>query len=176
MKRISLGILAHVDAGKTTLSEAILYSSGALTRLGRVDKKDTFLDTHDIERDRGITVFSKLASFEYGGSLITLVDTPGHVDFFTEAERSLSIQDYAILLVSAPDGPTPHTVTLFNLLASRRIPTFIFVNKTDISERRRIDLLGELRRALARALWTSGLKARTPQGSLRSAQVRTRGS
>ncbi|MBQ8380986.1 MAG: NYN domain-containing protein [Clostridia bacterium] len=162
MKRISLGILAHVDAGKTTLSEAMLYSSGALTRLGRVDKKDTFLDTHDIERDRGITVFSKLASFEYGGSLITLVDTPGHVDFFTEAERSLSIQDYAILLVSAPDGPTPHTVTLFNLLASRRIPTFIFVNKTDISERRRIDLLGELRRAFGSGVVDFGLEGEDP--------------
>ena len=147
MKRLTLGILAHVDAGKTTLAEAMLYTSGATQRLGRVDKRDAFFDTHSIERERGITVFSKLAVFESGNCEITLVDTPGHVDFFSEAERAISVQDYAILVVSATDGPTPHTVTLFNQLAARRIPTFIFVNKLDIAARRRIDLLEELKNA-----------------------------
>ena len=122
MKKITLGILAHVDAGKTTLGEAMLYTSGAVARLGRVDKRDAFFDTHSIERERGITVFSKLAIFNSGECEITLVDTPGHVDFFSEAERAISIQDYAILVISATDGPTPHTVTLFNQLCRRKIP------------------------------------------------------
>ncbi len=146
---ISLGILAHVDAGKTTLTEALLYTSGAISRLGRVDKRDSYLDTHGIERERGITVFSKQAIIEAEGRSITLIDTPGHIDFSCEAERSLSVQDYAILIISAPEGVTAHTKTLWHLLASRHIPTFIFVNKTDIADRRREDLMGELRAVLS---------------------------
>ncbi len=145
MKRLALGILAHVDAGKTTLSEALLYSAGTLTRLGRVDKRDAFLDTHTLERERGITIFSKQAIFELGDTLVTLIDTPGHVDFSCEAERAISVQDYAILVVSASDGVTAHTKTLWHLLSARRVPTFIFVNKMDIAERRREQLLEELR-------------------------------
>ena len=149
MKRCVIGILAHVDAGKTTLSEGLLYSSGELDRLGRVDNRDAFLDTHPIERDRGITIFSKQATLTLGDSAFTLVDTPGHIDFSCEAERALSIQDYAILIISAPDGVTAHTKTLWNLLASRRIPTFIFVNKIDISDRRRAQIMDELRAVLS---------------------------
>ena len=149
MKAISLGILAHVDAGKTTLSEGLLFSSGALDTLGRVDKKSAYLDTHALERERGITVFSKQAIIEADGVRITLIDTPGHIDFSCEAERALSVQDYAILLISAPDGVTAHTKTLWHLLAARGVPTFIFVNKTDISERRRADILGELSAVLS---------------------------
>ena len=145
MKRLTVGILAHVDAGKTTLSEGLLYSSGNLSRLGRVDKRDAFLDTHSLERERGITIFSKQAILEFGDTTITLIDTPGHIDFSCEAERALSVQDYAILLVSATDGVSAHTKTLWHLLASRGIPTFIFVNKLDISDRRRAALLEELR-------------------------------
>lgn len=145
MKRLALGILAHVDAGKTTLSEAILYSAGTLTRLGRVDKRDAFLDTHALERERGITIFSKQAIFELGDTSVTLIDTPGHVDFSCEAERAISVQDYAILVVSASDGVTAHTKTLWHLLSARRVPTFIFVNKMDIADRRREQILEELR-------------------------------
>ena len=149
MKRLALGILAHVDAGKTTLSEALLYSAGALQRLGRVDKRDAFLDTHSLERERGITIFSKQAIFELPDTIVTLIDTPGHVDFSCEAERALSVQDYAILLISAPDGVTAHTKTLWHLLSARRIPTFIFVNKMDIADRRREQLLEEIRLMLS---------------------------
>ena len=149
MKKISVGILAHVDAGKTTLSEGLLYSSGALSRLGRVDKRDAFLDTHSIERERGITIFSKQAILEFGNTSMTLIDTPGHVDFSCEAERALSVQDYAILIVSAADGVTAHTKTLYSLLSSRRIPVFIFVNKVDIAERSRAQLMEEIRCVLS---------------------------
>ncbi len=149
MKRLAVGILAHVDAGKTTLSEGLLFSSGNLLRLGRVDKRDAFLDTHSLERERGITIFSKQAILEMGDTTITLIDTPGHIDFSCEAERALSVQDYAILVVSAPDGVSAHTKTLWHLLAARGIPTFIFVNKLDISDRRRPALLEELRVALS---------------------------
>ncbi len=145
MKRIALGILAHVDAGKTTLSEGLLFSSGSLLKLGRVDKRDAFLDTHSIERERGITIFSKQAILNLPDTQITLIDTPGHVDFSCEAERALSVQDYAILVVSATDGVTAHTKTLWNLLSSRGIPTFIFVNKLDISDRRKPQLLEEIK-------------------------------
>ncbi len=149
MKNIVLGIVAHVDAGKTTLTEAMLYSSGATDRLGRVDKRDAYLDTHALERERGITIFSKQAVMDLSSTHITLIDTPGHVDFSCECERSLSVQDYAILVISATDGVTAHTKTLWQLLSSRRIPTFIFVNKCDIADRRRDDLLAELRVALS---------------------------
>lgn len=144
MKRIVVGILAHVDAGKTTLTEALLYSSGMIDKVGRVDKRDAYLDNHELERERGITIFSKQAIVEFGETYMTLVDTPGHVDFSCEAERALSVQDYAILVISASDGVTAHTKTLWNLLRARKIPTFIFVNKTDLSERRRGELISEL--------------------------------
>ena len=104
MKKLVVGILAHVDAGKTTLSEGLLFSSGAINRLGRVDKRDAYLDTFSLERERGITIFSKQAVLNLGDTEITLVDTPGHIDFSCEAERALSVQDYAILVVSASDG------------------------------------------------------------------------
>lgn len=148
MKSIVLGIVAHVDAGKTTLTEGMLYLSGTTDRLGRVDKRDAYLDTHSLERERGITIFSKQALIDYRDTHITLIDTPGHIDFSCECERSLSIQDYAVLVISAVDGVTAHTRTLWQLLAARRIPTFIFVNKCDIADRRREDLLAEVRTAL----------------------------
>ena len=148
MKKLTVGILAHVDAGKTTLTEALLYSAGMISRLGRVDKKDTFLDTYSLERERGITIFSKLASLTLDNTEITLVDTPGHIDFSCEAERALSIQDYAILVISASDGIQAHTKTLWQLLSSKRIPTFIFVNKTDITEKTRAEIMADIRRNL----------------------------
>lgn len=149
MKRLTVGILAHVDAGKTTLSEGLLFSSGGLQKLGRVDKRDAFLDSHTLERERGITIFSSQAVLDLGDTRITLIDTPGHIDFSCEAERALSVQDYAILVISATDGVTAHTKTLWHLLAARKIPTFIFINKLDIAERRRTQLLEELKNALS---------------------------
>ena len=139
-----MGIIAHVDAGKTTLSEAMLYTSGAIRELGRVDKRDAHLDTYSLERERGITIFSKQTVFDFGDTHVSLIDTPGHVDFSCETERSLSVQDYCVLVISATDGIKPHTKTLWQLLSARRIPTFIFVNKTDISERTRDELFAEL--------------------------------
>lgn len=126
-----LGILAHVDAGKTTLSESILYDTKAIRSIGRVDKKDAFLDTDQMEKDRGITIFSKQALFTLGEVNVTLLDTPGHVDFSPETERALWVLDYAILVVSAADGVQGHTKTLFSLLEKHNVPTFIFVNKMD---------------------------------------------
>lgn len=149
MKRLVLGILAHVDAGKTTLSEGLLYSSGVISRLGRVDRRDAYLDTHELERERGITIFSKQALFTFGDTEFTLIDTPGHIDFSAEAERAVAIQDAAILVISATDGVTAHTKTLWNLLSAKGVPTFIFVNKTDISDRRRGMIMDELRALLS---------------------------
>ena len=126
-----LGILAHVDAGKTTLSEAILYKTGVIRNLGRVDHKTAFLDNNVIEQDRGITVFSKEARFCIGEKDVVLLDTPGHADFSTEAERTLQVLDYAILIISGADGVQGHTMTLWKLLEAYKIPTFIFVNKMD---------------------------------------------
>ncbi len=131
MKKLVLGILAHVDAGKTTLSEALLYLAGKTQRLGRVDNKDAYLDTHALEKERGITIFSKQAVFEVGDVQITLLDTPGHVDFSTEMERTLQVLDYAILVVSGADGVQGHTSTLWRLLGLYQVPVFIFVNKMD---------------------------------------------
>ena len=131
MKKIVIGILAHVDAGKTTLSESILYTCGAIRKIGRVDHKDAFLDTFELERERGITIFSKQAVFELGDMQVTLLDTPGHVDFSAEMERTLQVLDYAILVISGADGVQGHTQTLWKLLKRYRIPTFIFVNKMD---------------------------------------------
>lgn len=132
MRKITLGILAHVDGGKTTLSESVLYLTGKIRKLGRVDHKDAYLDTFQMERDRGITIFSKQAVFTYKDMEVTLLDTPGHVDFSTEMERTLQVLDYAILLVSASDGIQGHTETLWKLLSKYHVPTFIFVNKMDM--------------------------------------------
>ncbi len=133
MKRLVIGMIAHVDSGKTTLSEAMLYSAGEIRKLGRVDHGDAFLDTHSIERSRGITVFSKQAVMRYGDCDITLLDTPGHADFSAETERALQALDYAVLVISGTDGVQSHTETLWRLLTRYRIPAFIFVNKMDIS-------------------------------------------
>lgn len=149
MKKLVIGILAHVDAGKTTLSEGLLFSAGALMRLGRVDKRDAFLDSYSLERERGITIFSKQARLSLGETEITLIDTPGHIDFSCEAERALSVQDYAILVISAQDGVQAHTKTLWHLLASKSIPTFIFVNKVDIGIKTRREYIKELREMLS---------------------------
>ena len=132
MKKIVVGILAHVDSGKTTLSEAMLYHSGTISKLGRVDSKNSFFDTFSLERSRGITIFSKQALLKYKETDITLIDTPGHVDFSAETERTLQVLDYAILVISATDGVQSHTQTLWKLLAKYKVPCFIFVNKTDL--------------------------------------------
>lgn len=131
MKHITIGILAHVDAGKTTLSECMLYLSGQIRKLGRVDHKDAFLDTYELERERGITIFSKQAELKMGNLGITLLDTPGHVDFSAEMERTLQVLDYAILVINGADGVQGHTRTLWSLLKRYRIPTFLFINKMD---------------------------------------------
>lgn len=130
-KRICVGILAHVDAGKTTLSESLLYESGMIARPGRVDNQDAFLDTEELERERGITIFSKQAILQYEDAVITLVDTPGHVDFSAEMERALWVMDYAILVISGSDGVQGHTRTLWRLLERYQIPVFLFINKMD---------------------------------------------
>ena len=132
MKKLVVGILAHVDSGKTTLSEAMLYTAGKIRKLGRVDHKDAYLDTDAQERERGITIFSKQAVFTYDGMEITLLDTPGHVDFSAEMERTLQVLDYAILVINGMDGVQSHTDTLWELLKRYEIPTFIFVNKMDM--------------------------------------------
>ena len=139
-----LGILAHVDAGKTTLCEAMLYLSGKLKKLGRVDHRDSFLDTHELERERGITIFAKQARMELEGLTITLLDTPGHVDFSAEAERSLQVLDYAVLVISGTDGVQAHTETLWQLLARYRVPTFVFVTKMDLPGTDKAALMAEL--------------------------------
>ncbi len=144
MKRIVIGILAHVDSGKTTLSEALLYESGEIRRLGRVDKGDAFLDTNEIERQRGITIFSKQAVISLPETEITLVDTPGHIDFSAETERTLQILDYAVLVISATDGVRSHTETLRRLLKHHNIPTFIFVNKMDLPDTSKEKMMDEL--------------------------------
>ena len=148
-KKLTIGILAHVDAGKTTLSEALLYISGRIRTLGRVDHKNTFLDTNAQERERGITIFSKQARFSSENCDFILLDTPGHVDFSAETERVLSLLDYAILVVSAPDGVQNHTRTLWNLLEYYGVPTFIFVNKTDVCIKLKEELEEELCRVLS---------------------------
>ena len=147
-KRIVIGILAHVDAGKTTLSEGILYQTGTIRKLGRVDNKDAFLDTYELERARGITIFSKQAVFELGEKEVTLLDTPGHVDFSPEMERTLQVLDYAILVISGADGVQGHTETLWHLLSRYQIPTFLFVNKMDQNGTDREKLLRELKKRL----------------------------
>ena len=147
-KRLVLGILAHVDSGKTTLSEAMLYRSGAIRKLGRVDHKDAFLDTDSLEKARGITIFSKQALLTAGDTAITLLDTPGHVDFSTETERTLQVLDYAVLVISGTDGVQSHTETLWRLLRRYHIPTFVFVNKMDLPGLSREELLHQLNHRL----------------------------
>lgn len=149
MKKIVVGILAHVDSGKTTLSEAMLYHSGTISKLGRVDSKNSFLDTFSLERSRGITIFSKQALLKYKETDITLIDTPGHVDFSAETERTLQVLDYAILVISATDGVQSHTQTLWKLLAKYKVPCFIFVNKTDLDGADRDVVLYQLKSKLS---------------------------
>lgn len=146
MKRICAGLLAHVDAGKTTLSEALLYRGGCLKKLGRVDHKDAFLDTNAMERERGITIFSKQAVLSLPDAQITLLDTPGHVDFSGEMERTLSVLDYAVLVVSGTDGVQSHTETVWKLLRRYGVPVFVFVNKMDLAGADRQSVLEQLAR------------------------------
>lgn len=148
MKKIVIGILAHVDAGKTTLSESLLYVSGKIRKLGRVDNKDAYLDTYELERARGITIFSKQAVFDIDDTRITLLDTPGHVDFSAEMERTLQVLDYAILVVSGADGVQGHTKTLWHLLEIYKIPVFLFVNKMDQSGTDRDKIINEIKKQL----------------------------
>lgn len=148
MGKIVVGILAHVDAGKTTLSEGMLYTAGAIRTMGRVDNRDAFLDTYALERERGITIFSKQAVFSLGTTQVTLLDTPGHVDFSPEMERTLQVLDYAILVISGADGVQGHTRTLWNLLRRYEIPTFVFVNKMDQAGTDAEVLLQELKTVL----------------------------
>lgn len=149
MKHICIGITAHVDAGKTTLSEAMLFRAGALKKMGRVDHRDAFLDTFALERERGITIFSKQAEFSLPHTEVTLLDTPGHVDFSAEMERTLQVLDYAVLVISGTDGVQAHTETLWRLLARHGIPTFLFVNKMDLDGAERVLLLRELKTRLS---------------------------
>ena len=146
---ICVGILAHVDAGKTTLAEGILYQTGQIRKLGRVDHKDAFLDTHAMEKERGITIFSKQAELTIGEKEVTLLDTPGHVDFSAEMERTLQVLDYAVLVISGSDGVQGHVETLWHLLKCYDIPTFLFVNKMDLEGTDREQLMGELKERLS---------------------------
>ena len=149
MKHICIGILAHVDSGKTTFSEGLLYASGALRKLGRVDHGDAFLDTDALERERGITIFAKQAMLTVGEREFTLLDTPGHVDFSAEMERTLSVLDYAVLVISGSDGVQSHTRTLWRLLARYEVPTFLFINKMDLAGTDKSALMERLTQTLS---------------------------
>ncbi len=149
MKQIVTGILAHVDSGKTTLSEALLYESGAIRTHGRVDHGNAFLDTNEIEREKGITIFSKQAIMSFGDTSVTLLDTPGHIDFSTETERTLGVLDYCILVISGSDGVESHTKTLWKLLEKYNIPTFIFINKMDITHSSKNEILADIHKHLS---------------------------
>lgn len=149
MKHICVGVVAHVDSGKTTLSENILYRAGSIRSMGRVDHGNTFLDSYGLERARGITIFSKQAKFQLGEKNYTLLDTPGHVDFSAEMERTLQVLDYAILVISGADGIQGHTLTLWRLLERYGVPCFIFVNKMDLAGTDRAALIGELQTRLS---------------------------
>ena len=148
MKHLCIGMLAHVDAGKTTLSEAILYLSGSINKLGRVDHQNAFLDTNNLERERGITIFSKQAAFSLPTREVTLLDTPGHVDFSAEMERTLQVLDCAVLVISGTDGVQGHTYTLWQLLRRHRIPTFLFFNKMDLETEGKTALLEQMKSRL----------------------------
>ncbi|MBR0282819.1 MAG: GTP-binding protein, partial [Oscillibacter sp.] len=159
MKKLVIGILAHVDAGKTTLSEAILYASGATRKRGRVDHGDAFFDTDPLERERGITILAKSTVFPLGDKEAFLLDTPGHVDFSTEAERVLRVLDCAILVISATDGVQAHTLTLWRLLERFHVPAFVFVNKTDLPGIPREELMTALKEKLDAACTDFGASA-----------------
>ncbi len=148
-EHISIGLLAHVDAGKTTLAESMLYLSGKLKKLGRVDHKDTFFDTNEIERERGITIFSKQAELIIADKKITLLDTPGHVDFSAETERALMVMDYVVLVISASAGIQSHVMTLWKLLSVYKVPVFIFVNKMDMPDTDMDYMMRELKNVLS---------------------------
>ena len=148
MKKLAVGILAHVDAGKTTLSEAMLYMGGSIRKMGGVDRGDAFLDTYELEKKRGITIFSKQAILKWKDMEMTLLDTPGHVDFSAEMERTLQVLDYAILVISGTDGVQEHTRTLWRLLARYRVPTFLFINKMDLAGLGKGAILDDLRKVL----------------------------
>ena len=147
-EHICVGLLAHVDAGKTTLAEGLLYTGGRIRRLGRVDHGNAFLDNFSMERERGITIFSKQAQVSWEGLEITLLDTPGHVDFSAEMERTLQVLDYALLVISGSDGVQGHVQTLWKLLGEYGIPVFLFVNKMDQPGADREKLLAELQAKL----------------------------
>lgn len=149
IKRFCFGIVAHVDAGKTTLSEALLYLSGGIRKMGRVDHKDAYLDTHQMEKERGITIFSKQAVLKGEGVELALLDTPGHVDFSAEMERTLQVLDYAVLVISGSDGVQGHTETLWKLLARYEVPVFLFVNKMDLQSSKKEEILLELQKKLS---------------------------
>ena len=148
-KHICIAMLAHVDAGKTTLSESLLYLCGKIRKMGRVDHGDAYLDTFDLERERGITIFSKQAVFPMGDLEVTLLDTPGHVDFSAEMERTLQVLDYAVLVISGADGVQGHTQTLWRLLERYQIPAFIFINKMDQEGTDKEALLADVRKRLS---------------------------
>ena len=165
-EQICAGLLAHVDAGKTTLSEAILYESGSIRKLGRVDRRDSFLDTEPLERERGITIFAKQAGFQLGDREYSLLDTPGHADFSAEMERTLQVLDYGILVINGADGVQGHTETLWRLLRRYRIPVFLFVNKMDQEGTDRKQLMAELKKRLSsRCVDFSGLPPETEGSS-----------
>lgn len=149
MKKITIGITAHVDSGKTTLSEAILYKTGKIRTLGRVDNGNSSLDTNLTERERGITIFAHQAEFESGNTQFFLLDTPGHVDFSSETERTMRVLDYAVLLISATDGVQSHTSTLWKLLRKYEVPVFIFVNKMDLTGADKKYVLENIRKRLS---------------------------
>ena len=148
-RTITVGLAAHVDAGKTTLSESMLFLSGAVRRQGRVDHGDTWLDTEKMEKERGITIFSKEARLTWNRTEITLIDTPGHTDFSGEAERAVGVMDAAVLVISAPEGVQPHTRALWKVLAENRVPVLFFVNKTDQFQGNMEELLSSLKHELA---------------------------
>ncbi len=148
-KHLCAGILAHVDAGKTTLSECLLYETGSIRKMGRVDHQDTFLDTDTMEKERGITIFSKQAQMQWEDTTITLLDTPGHVDFSAEAERVLQVLDVAILVISGSDGVQGHTETLWKLLKQHQVPVFLFINKMDLAGADKDSLMAELKNRLS---------------------------
>jgi len=146
----TIGVLAHVDAGKTTFCEQVLYHTKSIRNRGRVDHKDSFLDNHEIERNRGITIFSEQAIFEIDDCTYYLIDTPGHIDFSSEMERNLSIMDYGILIISAVEGVQGHTKTVWNLLRKNKIPTIIFVNKLDRVNADKEKVLDNIRKDLSK--------------------------